>query len=76
MIGNSDADGGLCYVRKDGEDAVYSVPTEKFYDVAASGFIAFRDKVVLEFPKENAQEIVISRDGETFVCKRNEEALS
>ncbi|OHB87477.1 MAG: hypothetical protein A3D13_07875 [Planctomycetes bacterium RIFCSPHIGHO2_02_FULL_40_12] len=74
MIGNSDADGGLCYVRKDGENAVYSVPAEKFYDVAASGFIAFRDKVVLEFPKENAQEIVISRDGETFVCKRNEEA--
>ncbi len=73
MIGDSDPDGGLCYVRKDGENAVYSVPTEQFYDVAQSGFIAFRDKLVLEFPKENAQEIIIDRDGKTFVCKKNEE---
>ncbi|MGR3173589.1 MAG: DUF4340 domain-containing protein [Candidatus Scalindua sp.] len=73
MIGDSDPDGGLCYVRKDGENAVYSVPAEEFYDVAKAGFIAFRDKLVLEFPKENAQEIIIDRDGKTFVCKKNEE---
>jgi hypothetical protein len=73
MIGDSDPDGGLCYVRKDGENGVYSVPTEEFYDVAKSGFIAFRDKLVLEFPKENAQEIIIDRDGKTFVCKKNDE---
>jgi len=74
MIGDSDTDGGLCYVKKDGENAVYSVPAEKFYDVAKTGFIAFRDKLVLEFPKENAREIIIDRDGETFVCKKNEES--
>ncbi len=74
MIGDSDPDGGLCYVRKDGEDAVYSVPTEEFYDVAKTGFIAFRDKLVLEFSKENVQEIIIDRDEKTFVCKKNEES--
>lgn len=73
MIGDSDPDGGLCYVRKDGEDAVYSVPADEFYDVAKAGFVAFRDKLVLEFPKESAQEIAIDRDGKTFVCKKNEE---
>ena len=73
MIGDSDPDGGLCYVRKDGEDAVYSVPTDEFYDVAKAGYIAFRDKLVLEFSKESAQEIAIDRDGKTFVCKKNEE---
>ena len=73
MIGDSDPDGGLCYVKKDGEDAVYSVPAEKFYDVAKSGFIAFRDKLVLEFPKENAQEIIIYRNGKTFICRKNDE---
>jgi len=73
MIGDSDPDGGLCYVRKDGENGVYSVPTEEFYDVAKSGFIAFRDKLVLEFPKESAQEIIVDKDGKTFVCKKNEE---
>ena len=73
MIGDSDPDGGLCYVKKDREDSVYSVPTEEFYDVAKAGFVAFRDKLVLEFPKESAQEITIDRDGETFVCKKNED---
>jgi hypothetical protein len=73
MIGDSDPDGGLCYVRKDGKNAVYSVPADEFYDVAKAGFIAFRDKLVLEFPKESAQEITIDRNGETFVCKKNEE---
>jgi hypothetical protein len=70
MIGKTDENGGLCYVRRDGEDAVYAVPTENFYDVATGGFLAFRDKIVLEFPKENAQKLIIDRDGETFVCQK------
>ncbi|ODS31726.1 MAG: hypothetical protein SCARUB_03162 [Candidatus Scalindua rubra] len=72
MIGKTDEDGGLCYVRRAGEKAIYSVPTENFHDVAVGGFIAFRDKLVLEFPKENTQEIVIDRDGKTFVCQKKE----
>ncbi|MBS1258196.1 MAG: hypothetical protein MAG551_01249 [Candidatus Scalindua arabica] len=72
MIGDSDPDGGLCYVKKDGEDAVYSVPTDEFYDVAKAGYVAFRDKLVLEFPKESAQEIAIDRDGKSFVCKKDD----
>jgi len=72
MIGDSDPDGGLCYVKKDREDAVYSVPTEEFYDVAKAGYVAFRDKLVLEFPKESAQEIAIDRDGKSFVCKKDD----
>lgn len=70
MIGKTDEDGGLCYVRRDGEDAVYSVPTENFYDVATGGFLAFRDKIVLEFAKENVHKLVIERDGKTFVCQK------
>ncbi len=74
LIGDSDPDGGLCYVKKDGEDPVYSVPTDEFYDVAKAGYIAFRDKLVLEFSKDNAQEIAIDRDGKTFVCKKDEDS--
>ncbi len=72
MVGSADEDGGLCYVRRDGEDAVYSIPTEGFYDIVTRGYIAFRDKLVLDFPKENAQEIVINKDGETFICQKKE----
>jgi len=72
IIGDSDPDGGLCYVKKDGENAVYSVPADEFYDVAKAGYVAFRDKLVLEFPKESAQEIIVERDEKTFVCKKDD----
>ncbi|MHC4321887.1 MAG: DUF4340 domain-containing protein [Planctomycetota bacterium] len=74
LIGNADENGGLCYVRRDGEDAVYTVPTENFYDIAKAGYLAFRDKLVMEFPKETAQKIVINRDGKTLVCETAEDS--
>ena len=72
LIGNADENGGLCYVRRDGEDAVYSVPTENFYDIAKAGYLAFRDKLVMEFPKEYAQKLVVNRDGNTIICEQAE----
>ncbi len=69
LIGNADENGGLCYVRRDGEDAVYTVPSENFYDIATEGYLAFRDKLVMEFPKESAQKMVIKRDGKTLICE-------
>ncbi len=74
LIGNADENGGLCYVRREGEDAVYSVPTENFYNIAKAGYLAFRDKLVMEFPKENVQKLVINRDGKTLVCETTEDS--
>ena len=74
LIGNADENGGLCYVKRDGEDAVYSVPTENFYNIAKAGYLAFRDKLVMEFPKETAQKLVINRDGKTLVCETAEDS--
>ena len=75
MLGNADENGGLCYVKRDGEDAVYTVPTENFYDIATAGYLAFRDKLVMEFPKENAQKLDIKRDGKTIACERVDSSL-
>ncbi len=74
LIGDADENGGLCYVRRDGEDAVYSVPTENFYDVAKAGYLAFRDKLVMEFPKENAKKLVVNRDGKKIICEMAEDS--
>ena len=74
LVGDADENGGLCYVKRDGEDAVYSVPTENFYDIAKAGYLAFRDKLVMEFPKETAQKIVVNRDGKTLVCETAEDS--
>ncbi|MBT6049873.1 MAG: DUF4340 domain-containing protein, partial [Candidatus Scalindua sp.] len=51
---------------------VYSVPTENFYDIAKAGYLAFRDKLVMEFPKEYAQKLVVNRDGNTIICEQAE----
>ena len=74
FIGKADENGGLCYVRRDGEDAVYTVPTENFYDIAKAGYLSFRDKLVMEFPKETAQKIVVNRDGNTLICETTEDS--
>ena len=74
LIGNADENGGLCYVRRDGEDAVYSVPTENFHDIAKAGYLAFRDKLVMEFPKENVKKLVLNRDGKTLSCETAEDS--
>lgn len=71
-VGTTDENGGLCYVSRADNDAIFSVPTEDFYDIATGGLLALRDKLVTEFPKENATELVIERDGETFVCQKEE----
>ncbi len=75
MLGNADENGGLCYVKRDSEDAVYTVPTENFFDVATAGYLAFRDKLVMEFPKENAQKLVVKRDDKIISCERVDESL-
>ncbi|MDR4505657.1 MAG: DUF4340 domain-containing protein [Candidatus Scalindua sp.] len=71
-VGTTDENGGLCYVSRADNNAVFSVPTESFYEIATGRFLALRDKLVMEFPKENATEIVVERDGETFVCRKEE----
>ncbi len=72
LVGKTDENGGLCYVSRADSNAVFSVPTENFYDIVTGGFLALRDKLVTEFPKENATEIVVERDGETFICQKEE----
>ncbi|MCP5005300.1 MAG: DUF4340 domain-containing protein [Planctomycetes bacterium] len=72
FVGKTDENGGLCYVKRADNDAVFSVPTENFYDIVTGGLLTLRDKLVLEFPKENATEIVVERDEETFVCQKEE----
>ena len=70
LVGGTDEHGGLCFVRRAGENSVYSIPTEDFYAVVKRGLLSFRDRVVLEIPKENAQKVVLERDGATFVCQK------
>ncbi|GJQ60551.1 MAG: DUF4340 domain-containing protein [Candidatus Scalindua sp. AMX11] len=71
-VGKTDEHGGLCYVARADNNAVFSVPTEDFYDIVTGGLLTLRDKLVVEFPKEKATELVVERDGETFVCQKEE----
>ena len=72
LVGKTDENGGLCYVSRADSAAVFSVPTENFYDIVTGGLLLVRDKLVMEFPKENATEVVVERDGNRFVCQKEE----
>lgn len=67
-IGNKLPDGTKCYVKRVGEEPVYTVPTAEFYDKIENALLSFRDRLVSEFNKDLAKKIVIERPDRTFIC--------
>ncbi len=67
-IGNKLPDGAKCYVKRVGEEPVYTVPTAEFYDKIENALLSFRDRLVSEFNKDLAKKIVIERPDRTFIC--------
>lgn len=76
-VGNKLPDGTKCYVKRVGEEPVYTVPTAEFYDKIENVLLTFRDKLASDFNKELAKKLVIEKPDRTFVCditnKKDEE---
>ena len=69
-VGNKLPEGNKCYVKRVGEDPVYTVPTVEFYDKLENALIAFRDRLVCDFDKELVKKIVIEKTDRTFLCEK------
>ncbi len=67
-IGNKLPDGATCYVKRVGEEPVYTVPTAEFYDKIENALLSFRDRLVSEFNRDLVKKIVIERPDRTYVC--------
>ncbi len=67
-VGNKLPDGTKCYVKRVGEDPVYTVPTAEFYDRIEDPLLRFRDRLVSEFNKDLVKKLVIEKSDRTFVC--------
>ncbi|KAB2836681.1 MAG: DUF4340 domain-containing protein [Candidatus Brocadia sp.] len=67
-VGNKLSDGTKCYVKRVGEDPVYTVPTAEFYDRIEDPLLRFRDRLVSEFNKDLVKKLVIEKSDRTFVC--------
>lgn len=74
QVGNKDKRGALCYVKRTGEEPVFSVKTDKFYGPATQGYLAFRDRLMLEFNRDDARKLVVDRKDRRFVSAREKGA--
>ncbi|KKO19694.1 MAG: hypothetical protein DCC43_01920 [Candidatus Brocadia sp.] len=67
-VGNMLSDGSKCYVKRVGEEPVYTVPTTEFYDKIENPLLRFRDRLVCDFNKDLVKKLVIEKPDRTFVC--------
>ncbi|MBE7446024.1 MAG: DUF4340 domain-containing protein [Planctomycetia bacterium] len=67
-VGNKLSDGTKCYVKRIGEEPVYTVPTTEFYDKIENALLSFRDRLVSDFNKDLVRKIVIEKADRTFAC--------
>lgn len=67
-VGNKLSDGTKCYVKRVGEEPVYTVPTTEFYDKIENALLSFRDRLVSDFNKDLVRKIVIEKADRTFAC--------
>lgn len=76
-VGNKLPDGTKCYVKRVGEEPVYTVPTVEFYDKIENVLLTFRDRLVCDFNMELVKKLVIEKNDRTFICditnKKDEE---
>ncbi|OOP55179.1 MAG: hypothetical protein AYP45_16390 [Candidatus Brocadia carolinensis] len=68
FVGNKLPDGTKCYVKRVGEDPVYTAPTVEFYDRIENPLLRFRDRLVSEFNKDLVKKLVIEKPDRTYVC--------
>lgn len=68
-VGNKLPDGTKCYVKRVGEDPVYTVPTAEFYDRIDNPLLSFRDRLVCDFNRDLAKKVVIEKPDRTFICE-------
>lgn len=72
QLGNKDERGALCYVKRTGEVPVFSVKAANFFEPATKGYLAFRDRLMLEFNRDKARKVVVDRKDRRFVVSREE----
>lgn len=67
-VGEKTPEGNKCYVKRVGEEPVYTVPAAEFYDKIENALLSFRDRLVSDFNRDFAKKIVIEKSDRTYVC--------
>jgi hypothetical protein len=70
QLGRKDERGALCYIKRTGEQPVFSVKAEKLHEPATRGYLAFRDRLVLEFNRDKAQRLVVEREDRRYLLEK------
>lgn len=73
QVGKKDEMGKLCYIRRSGENSVFMVKAEGFYDEVSSPLLALRDRLLIDYDEENAERLVVEKKDRTFVCEKSKD---
>ena len=69
LIGAKKEDTDQYYMKRDGQAPVLLVGAKDVMKRLAPGYLAFRNRLVLEFNKSDAKKLTVKRDGKTFVAQ-------
>ncbi len=61
-----------CFAKRHDEDPVFAVTTKGIYEKLTGGLLAIQDKLVMEFDKNHVNEIIVEKNNNTFVIKKND----
>jgi len=70
QLGGKDERGTLCYIKRTGEEPVFAVKAEKLHEPATRGYLAFRDRLVMEFNRDKAERLVVDRGDKRFLLEK------
>lgn len=73
QVGKKDEMGKLCYIRRSGENSIFMVKTEDFYDRISNPPLSLRDRLLISYEKEDAERLVVEKKDRTFVCEKSKD---
>jgi hypothetical protein len=73
QVGKKDEMGKLCYIRRSGENSIFMVKTEGFYDAVTNPLLVLRDRLLIDYGKDNAERLVVEKEDRTFVCEKRKD---
>lgn len=59
------------YAKNAAESPILEVDAKEITEVATRGYLAFRDRSVFDFSKDDVEKVTIEREGKSWVCERD-----
>ncbi len=73
QVGRKDEMGKLCYIKRSGQNSIFMVKTEDFYDRVSDPLLTLRDRLLIDYNKDDAERLVVEKKDRTFICEKSKD---